>query len=117
MKQETHQDEHNHDHGEMKKIDFILYGISVACFVLAFLPIPEIVSTILFGACVLLAGYDLLWNGIKGLFHLKFEEDTLMTIAAARCVEETAPAGRPNSSPNATRTAGAIWTTTRLVGS
>ena len=82
MKQETHQDEHNHDHGEMKKIDFILYGISVACFVLAFLPIPEIVSTILFGACVLLAGYDLLWNGIKGLFHLKFEEDTLMTIAA-----------------------------------
>lgn len=38
-------------------------------------------------ATILLAGYELFLDGIKDIFHLKFEEDTLMSIAVvAACI-------------------------------
>ena len=41
----------------------------------------EYLKIALFGLAVLVCGYDLLIEGIKNIFKLNFEEDTLMTIA------------------------------------
>lgn len=75
------------NHGECakekknEKVEIILYAISVVLFVLGFLPVGFWAKMLLYLASVLVAGYDLLLEGIKNLFKLDFEEDTLMTIA------------------------------------
>lgn len=73
---------HSHEHTSLPKWKLVLYFLAVLCFGIAFLPMPELASTLLYGACILLAGYELLWNGLKCIVRLRFEEDALMTIAA-----------------------------------
>ena len=76
---------------EKSKIGIILYFISVAIFILTFIPIiPQSIKIGMYFATLLLAGYELLIEGIKNILHLRFEEDTLMTIAvvAACCLGE-----------------------------
>lgn len=64
------------------KLPKILYIISVVIFLASFIPIiPEVIRIGMYFVTIALAGYELLLNGIKDIFHLKFEEDTLMTIA------------------------------------
>ena len=75
----------NSHHKEEKKenriLEIILYIISIIIFILGFLPIFSPYKIWIYLVSVLLAGYDLILNGIKNIFHLNFEEDTLMTIA------------------------------------
>lgn len=76
---------------DSNKKEIILYIVSIIIFAFSFLPfLPEIVKITMSIAVILLAGYDLLISGIQNLFHLNFEEDTLMSIAivAACCIGE-----------------------------
>lgn len=77
---------HSHEKkekGKEKQVkwQWIFYLFSIVFFILGFFPILEKYRIIVYGISVLLAGYDLLWEGIKNIFHFNFEEDTLMTIA------------------------------------
>ena len=74
---------HNHEDEkkENKTLEIALYIISIVIFILGFLPIFSPYKIWIYLASVLLAGYELILNGIKNIFHLNFEEDTLMTIA------------------------------------
>lgn len=56
--------------------------IAVIIFLITFIPaIPEGIKIAMYIATVLLAGYEIFLEGIQNIFHLRFEEDTLMTIA------------------------------------
>ena len=49
---------------------------------------------------------------------VSYTSSTPMSLSAVTSLSSTfSPAGKPNASPTATRTAGAIWMTTRLLGS
>lgn len=72
---------HHHEAKENQTLEKILYGISILLFLLGFIPVFSSYKVIFFLACVVLAGYELILNGIKDMLHLNFEEDTLMTIA------------------------------------
>lgn len=66
---------------ESKK-EKILYIISVLIFAFSFiLPISEYIKIVMYIATILLAGYEIILEGLKNVFKLNFEEDTLMTIA------------------------------------
>lgn len=74
---------------ENKKKEVILYIVAVAIFLITFIPIiPEGVKIALYVLILLISGYELFLEGVKNIFHLRFEEDTLMTIAviAACCL-------------------------------
>ncbi len=78
--------QHCHTHNGEKeerenKKDIILYIISIIIFVLTFIPILENYKIWAYLLVVLLSGYELIIEGIKNIFKLNFEEDTLMTIA------------------------------------
>ena len=76
-----HEKKEEHDEQEEKVsiIETILYIISVVLFMLTF--IPSWNKWWMFLTIVILAGYKLIYMGIKNIFKLNFEEDTLMTIA------------------------------------
>ena len=81
----------NHHDGEEKKgekLEKILYIISVINFAITFIPhIPENIKVGMYIVSILFAGYEILFEGIKNIFQLNFEEDTLMAIAVvAACV-------------------------------
>ncbi len=59
----------------------ILYILSLIIFAVGFIPALVQFRIWIYLVAVLLAGYDLLIEGIKNLFKLNFEESTLMTIA------------------------------------
>ena len=76
----------NHNHGECKeesnnKSKIILFVLSLIIFGIGFIPALAPYRIWIYLVSVLLAGYDLLIEGIKNLFKLNFEESTLMTIA------------------------------------
>lgn len=86
---------HSHTHEseteeKLNKKDIILYIISIIIFALTFIPILENYKIWAYLAVVILSGYELIVEGIKNIFKLNFEEDTLMTIAviAAFCLGE-----------------------------
>ena len=64
-----------------KKREIILYIMSLIIFVLGFIPQLATYKIWIYLIAVLLAGYNLLIEGIKNLFKFNFEESTLMTIA------------------------------------
>lgn len=64
----------------MKK-DIILYIISIIFFILGVTIDIGGYQFIFYFISVFLVGYDLIIEGIKNIFKLNFEEDTLMTIA------------------------------------
>ncbi|MGI5893124.1 MAG: heavy metal translocating P-type ATPase [Candidatus Merdivicinus sp.] len=85
--------EHSHDHNscscaacsnEEKNIgnrEYIVLGISILLTVLSF-AIPEgIWRTLILAAAAILVGWQMFWEGIRGLFRLSLDEMTLMTIA------------------------------------
>lgn len=71
-----------------EKLEKILYIISVIIFAITFIPqIPENIKIGMYIVSIILAGYEILFEGIKNIFKLNFEEDTLMAIAVvAACV-------------------------------
>ena len=79
-----------HDVEEKKgeKLEKILYIISVINFAITFIPqIPENIKVGMYIVSIIFAGYEILFEGIKNIFKLNFEEDTLMAIAVvAACV-------------------------------
>lgn len=64
-----------------EKTNLALYLLSIIFFGIGFLPMVEKYQVIFYLISVLLAGYDLLIDGIKNIFRFNFEENTLMTIA------------------------------------
>ena len=76
-----HNHEHNHEHRESSRLEKILYLISIIIFILSFIPTLANIRVYLCLIIILLAGYELIIEGIKNIFKLNFEEDTLMTIA------------------------------------
>ncbi len=72
----------NEEYEGNNKKETILYIISIFTFLITFIPIiPNVIKIVLYIITILLSGYELFLSGIKNIFHLKFEEDTLMTIA------------------------------------
>lgn len=66
---------------KLDKKEIILYIISVIIFLLTFIPVFEKLKILMYLLVVILSGYKLILGGIKNIFKLNFEEDTLMTIA------------------------------------
>lgn len=66
---------------ENSKFKILIYVISLILFAVGFIPALEGYRLIIYLLAVILSGYDLIIEGIKNIFHLNFEEDTLMTIA------------------------------------
>ncbi|MCI9087640.1 MAG: cadmium-translocating P-type ATPase [Clostridia bacterium] len=89
-----HCTQHHHSKEELeekedKKKEIILYVVAGATFLITFIPIlPESVKIAFYVLTLLVSGYELFLEGIKNIFHFRFEEDTLMTIAviAACCL-------------------------------
>lgn len=82
---------HNHEHEEKEnKLEIVLYVIGILFLLLSFIPRLGNMKVVLIVFSILFSGYELLFNGIKNIFKLNFEEDTLMTIAviAAFCLGE-----------------------------
>ena len=79
---------HDGEEKKWEKLEKILYIISVIIFAITFIPqIPENIKIGMYIVSIILAGYEILFEGIKNIFKLNFEEDTLMAIAVvAACV-------------------------------
>lgn len=69
------------DKEENSKLKILMYVISLILFVVGFIPALASYRLVIYLLAVILSGYDLIIEGIKNIFHLNFEEDTLMTIA------------------------------------
>ena len=69
------------DKEENSKFKILMYVISLILFVVGFIPALASYRLVIYLLAVILSGYDLIIEGIKNIFHLNFEEDTLMTIA------------------------------------
>ena len=69
------------DKKESSKLKIFLYVISLILFAVGFISALESYKLVIYLLAVILSGYDLIIEGIKNIFHLNFEEDTLMTIA------------------------------------
>ena len=84
--EDKHNHEHHHscecdNHEENKKLNIIFFIVSVIIFIITVFILPENFKIIGYLITVILAGKDLLIEGLKNIFKLNFEEDTLMTIA------------------------------------
>lgn len=83
----NNQKEKNNKRKKLKiNINVILYIISIILFASSFLifsnyPILEKYKIYIYLLIIILSGYELIISGIKNIFKLNFEEDTLMTIA------------------------------------
>lgn len=65
-----------------EKIEKVLFLISLLIFAISFiLSVPEHIKIVMYIIIILLAGYEIILEGIKNIFDLNFKEDTLMTIA------------------------------------
>lgn len=79
--EKEHHHEHEHHHEKEETLSKYLYGIGILFFIVSFLPIFAPYKIELIVITLLCSGYEMLLNGIKNIFHLNFEEETLMTIA------------------------------------
>lgn len=88
----NHIEEHNHEHEgchghchenehENSKLGIVLYVLSIILFAIGYIPAFEQYKMFIYLGAVLLSGYDLIFEGLKNILKLNFEEDTLMTIA------------------------------------
>ena len=66
---------------ENSNFKILMYVISLILFAVGFMPALASYRLVIYLLAVILSGYDLIIEGIKNIFHLNFEEDTLMTIA------------------------------------
>ncbi|WP_316636744.1 heavy metal translocating P-type ATPase [uncultured Ruminococcus sp.] len=81
-----HGHEHNHEHGhEGGKVKVILLSIAavlfIAAFILHILKAHVLICNILSIISAILAGYDVVIEGIKSGFKRRIDETTLMTVA------------------------------------
>jgi Cd2+/Zn2+-exporting ATPase len=99
-KANTHQHEHEHDHEselgtnhshshEGNQLIQWLLGIAVIIYLLTFvfnsvLPQPLLIASYIIA--IALSGYSTFWRGLNNLVHLKFNMDTLMTVALSGAV-------------------------------
>ena len=88
----NHIEEHNHEHEgfhghchenehENSMLGIVLYVLSIILFAIGYIPAFEQYKMFIYLGAVLLSGYDLIFEGLKNILKLNFEEDTLMTIA------------------------------------
>lgn len=74
--------EHGHSHGEgEERGERVRLLVAAGIFVLSFLPVGGLFQPALQVTSILVAGYSMLWSGLKGLVRLRLDEMTLMTIA------------------------------------
>lgn len=71
----------NNEEERIDKKEIILYIISVVIFILTFMSVLNKFKMLMYLLVVILSGYKLIFEGIKNIFKLNFEEETLMTIA------------------------------------
>lgn len=81
-----HSHEHGHEHGGEKASAVMIVTTIIALIALATglgarAMHYEIVSAVAFAAAILLAGYDVIINGVKSVFRLRLDESALMSIA------------------------------------
>ena len=76
------ENEVNKKEEKKEKIKKILFIISILIFAFSFvLPVNNYIKIGMYVATILLAGYEIIIEGILNIFKINFEEDTLMTIA------------------------------------
>lgn len=80
----AHNHDHGHDHGASNR--GLLYQLILATvlYVVAMLTEGQLLSWVfisLYLIAIAISGYRTFWKGLKNLFRLKFNIDTLMTIA------------------------------------
>ncbi|WP_036696752.1 heavy metal translocating P-type ATPase [Paenibacillus taiwanensis] len=83
-----HSHGHSHEHGSMKRMKWFL-GISSVLYVSTFLldgRIPQWSLISLYLIAVLLSGHTTFMQGLRNLFRLRFNMDTLMTVALTGAV-------------------------------
>ncbi|WP_438351942.1 heavy metal translocating P-type ATPase [Paenibacillus sp. FA6] len=97
-KEHNHEQGHDHEHGsdshhghshDGNQLIKWLLGIAVILYLLTFvlnsvLPQPLLIS--LYIIAIVLSGYSTFWRGLNNLIHLKFNMDTLMTVALTGAV-------------------------------
>lgn len=81
-----HEHAHNHEHGHKdSKVKVILLSVAavlfIAAFVLHILGKHELICNILSIISAVLAGYDVVIEGVKSIFKRRIDETTLMTVA------------------------------------
>ncbi|WP_068612697.1 heavy metal translocating P-type ATPase [Paenibacillus tuaregi] len=92
----THTDSHGHDHGHDHShgghggqlIKWLLSSAAIlyiATFVLGNV-LPSSGLIVLYAGAIILSGYSTFWRGLKNLLRLKFNMDTLMTVALVGAV-------------------------------
>ena len=64
-----------------EKLSIYLYCIGILFLILSLIPMFAEFKVVFVLLAILFSGYELLFNGIKNIFLLNFEEETLMTIA------------------------------------
>ncbi|RUT28055.1 cadmium-translocating P-type ATPase [Paenibacillus zeisoli] len=89
---DSHSHGHSHDHGshegEGRLIKWLLSTAAIlyiATFALGNV-LPPAALIIFYVAAIVLSGYSTFWRGLKNLLRLKFNMDTLMTVALAGAV-------------------------------
>ncbi len=75
----------DHDHHSRSKIDLIFLTASIVLFAISF-AFPHNISATLKLISSALCGYKILYHGIKSLFKIQFNENTLMAVAALASV-------------------------------
>lgn len=79
---------HNHSHGDMKRIKWLL-SISAGLYLLSFIVEgggPEWSLVVIYLAAIMMSGYTTFLQGLRNLFRLRFNMDTLMTVALTGAV-------------------------------
>lgn len=85
----NHHHEHNESacacggchHEDESKTDKILLGVSALLVVISFIPMGNVLNTIILIAAVILSAYPILFGVLKNIKHLRLEETELMLIA------------------------------------
>lgn len=81
-KQEISQDEILKNNDRKERIQNILFLISILVFGMSFIiNASEQIKIGMYMITIVFAGYEIILGGMKNIFKLNFEEDTLMTIA------------------------------------
>ena len=80
---ETHSCGCGHEHHKKSKNDLIRFLVSAIFFVMSFIPFDiEYLQIVFKSVSIILCGYKILIHGLSSLFKIKFDENTLMAIAA-----------------------------------
>lgn len=82
-----HEHEHNNEGGRLKLILLIVSAVLLAAaLTLHFLGKFELIRAIISVSATLLAGYDVIVEGVKSVFKRRIDETTLMTVAVVAAI-------------------------------